>query len=214
MTYHGKNQFAHWPVTREVFNEIDYSQGVDLSWWKNHPEWTSMFAWNYEDDFFAGYDHGKQAGTVSVANHHVAPGKKFWEWSAGPRGELWDHILTEKDGPELELMSGAYSDNQPDYSWLQPLESKTVRLNWFPIRGLGGVKTGEPRGSAEPGGEGRRKGTNRIQHRGGAPGCDRRAERRGEDSLHKAHRHQPLRAVFDRNRRTRGDERSEDSGFP
>ncbi len=140
VTYHGKNQFTPWPVSREVFNEIDYREGVDLSWWKNHPEWTSMFAWNYEDDFFAGYDHGKQAGTVSVANHHVAPGRKFWEWSAGPRGVLWDHILTEKDGPELELMTGAYSDNQPDYSWLQPLESKTVRLYWFPIRELGGLK--------------------------------------------------------------------------
>jgi tetratricopeptide (TPR) repeat protein len=140
VTYHGKNQFAHWPVSHEVFNEIDYHEGVDLSWWKNHPEWTSMFAWNYDEDFFAGYDHGKQAGTVSVANHHVAPGKKFWEWSAGPRGLLWDHILTEKDGPELELMTGAYSDNQPDYSWLQPLESKSVRLYWFPIRELGGLK--------------------------------------------------------------------------
>jgi tetratricopeptide (TPR) repeat protein len=140
VTYHGKNQFARWPVSREVFNAIDYTSGVDLSWWKNHPEWTSMFAWNYDEDFFAGYDHGKRAGTVSVANHHVAPGKKFWEWSAGPRGVLWDHILTEKDGPELELMTGAYSDNQPDYSWLQPLESKEVRLYWFPIRDLGGLK--------------------------------------------------------------------------
>jgi len=140
VTYHGKNQFAHWPFSDEVFNEIDYSQGADLSWWKSHPEWTSMFAWNYRDDFFAGYDHGKQAGTVSVANHHVAPGKKFWEWSAGTRGVLWDHILTEKDGPELELMTGAYSDNQPDYSWLQPLESKNVRFYWFPIRELGGVR--------------------------------------------------------------------------
>jgi len=147
VTYHGKNQFARWPVTREVFNEIDYREGVDLSWWKNHPEWTSMFAWNYEEDFFAGYDHGKQAGTASVANHHVAPGKKFWEWSAGPRGVLWDHILTEKDGPELELMTGAYSDNQPDYSWLQPLESKTVRLYWFPIRQLGGLKHANTEGA-------------------------------------------------------------------
>jgi tetratricopeptide (TPR) repeat protein len=147
VTYHGKNQFAHWPVSRDVFNAIDYTAGVDLSWWKNHPEWTSMFAWNYGQDFFAGYDHGKQAGTVSVANHHVAPGKKFWEWSAGPRGVLWDHILTEKDGPELELMTGAYSDNQPDYSWLQPLESKEARVYWFPIRELGGLKYANTEGA-------------------------------------------------------------------
>jgi tetratricopeptide (TPR) repeat protein len=140
VTYHGKNEFAHWPVHDGTFNEIDYRGGVDLSWWKNHPEWTSMFAWDYETDYFAGYDHGKKAGTASVANHHVAPGKKFWEWSAGPRGELWDKIVTEKDGPELELMAGIYSDNQPDYSWLQPLETKEANIYWFPIRELGGLK--------------------------------------------------------------------------
>ena len=139
-TYHGKNQFARWPISQEIYNGIDYTQGVDVSWWKNHPEWTSMFAWNYEDDFFGGYDHGKEAGTVSVANHHIAPGKKFWEWSAGPRGELWDKILTELDGPELELMTGVYSDNQPDYSWLQPYETKVAKIYWYPVRGLGGIK--------------------------------------------------------------------------
>ena len=139
-TYHTKNQFARWPISHEVFNSIDYTKGVDVSWWKNHPEWTSMFAWNYEDDFFAGYDHGKQAGTVSVANHHVVPGKKFWEWCNGPRGWMWDRILTETDGPELELMTGAYSDNQPDYSWLQPYEAKIIKMYWYPIRQLGGIK--------------------------------------------------------------------------
>ncbi|UCF43616.1 MAG: DUF5107 domain-containing protein, partial [Planctomycetota bacterium] len=124
----------------EVFNRIDYTRGVDVSWWKNHPEWTSMFAWNYEDDFFGGYDHGKRAGTVSFANHHVVPGRKFWEWSNGPRGWMWDKILTEDDGPELELMTGAYSDNQPDYSWLRPYETKIIKMYWCPIRELGGIK--------------------------------------------------------------------------
>jgi tetratricopeptide (TPR) repeat protein len=147
-TYHGKNQFAHWPISHEVYNGIDYTQGVDVSWWKNHPEWTSMFAWNYEDDFFGGYDHGREVGTVSVANHHVAPGKKFWEWSAGPRGELWDKILTETDGPELELMTGVYSDNQPDYSWLQPYETKVAKIYWYPVRGLGGIKEANLEGAA------------------------------------------------------------------
>jgi tetratricopeptide (TPR) repeat protein len=139
-TYHTKNQFAHWPICYEVFNRTDYTKGVDVSWWKNHPEWISMFAWNYEDDFFGGYDHGKQAGTVSVANHHVVPGRKFWEWSNGPRGWMWDKILTENDGPELELMTGAYSDNQPDYSWLQPYETKIIKMYWYPIRQMGGIK--------------------------------------------------------------------------
>jgi tetratricopeptide (TPR) repeat protein len=139
-TYHGKNQFAGWPISREVFNGKDYTSGVDVSWWKNHPDWISMFAWNYEDDFFGGYDHAKRAGIVSFANHHVAPGKKFWEWSPSPRGQLWDQMLTDADGPALELMTGVYADNQPDYSWLQPYESKVANIYWYPIRELKGLK--------------------------------------------------------------------------
>lgn len=138
--YHGKNQFTQWPISHEFYNGVDYTSGVDISWWKNHPEWTSIFAWNYQDDFLAGYDHGKKAGTLCYSNHRIAPGKKFWTWSTGPRGQMWDKALTETDGPELELMMGGYSDNQPDYSWLQPYESKYLKQYWYPIRELGGVK--------------------------------------------------------------------------
>lgn len=139
-TYHAKNQFIHWPISHEVFNDIDYTRGVDVSWWKNHEDWTSIFAYNYEDDFVGGYDHGKEAGTVIVSNHNIAPGKKFWTWSIGPRGQMWDKALTDSDGPALELMVGGYSDNQPDYSWLQPYESKYLKQYWYPVRGIGGVK--------------------------------------------------------------------------
>lgn len=139
-TYHGKNQFVWWPISHEVYNRVDYTEGVDISWWKNHPEWTSIFAWNYEDDFVGGYDHGKEAGILLLSNHHIAPGKKFWTWSTGPRGQMWDAALTETDGPELELMIGGYSDNQPDYSWLQPYESKFLKQYFYPIREIRSVK--------------------------------------------------------------------------
>ncbi|HEX2395150.1 MAG TPA: DUF5107 domain-containing protein, partial [Bacteroidales bacterium] len=138
--YHGKNEFVRWPFSHEEYNDVDYSEGVDISWWKNHPEWTSIFAWNYQDDFVGGYDHGKEAGLICFSNHHIAPGKKFWTWSTGPRGQLWDKALTETDGPELEIMTGGYSDNQPDYSWLQPYESKYLKQYWYPIRAIGSVK--------------------------------------------------------------------------
>ena len=138
--YHGKNEFVRWPISHEEYNDVDYTQGVDISWWKNHPEWTSIFAYNYTDDFVGGYDHGKKAGLMCFSNHYIAPGKKFWTWSTGPRGQLWDKALTETDGPELEIMIGGYSDNQPDYSWLQPYESKYLKQYWYPIREIGGAK--------------------------------------------------------------------------
>ena len=138
-TQHAKREFVHWPIGQGVYHKLDRS-GVDVSWWKNHPSPISIFAWNYEDDFVGGYDHGKQAGVVHVADHHVAPGKKFFTWGAGEEGQMWDKVLTETDGPYIELMAGAYSDNQPDYSWIHPYETRVVTEYWYPIRSLGGIK--------------------------------------------------------------------------
>src|SRR5664280_2729700 len=61
-TGHSKREFTKWPINDE---------GVDISWWKNHPTSTSVFAWNYQDDFFAGYDFKKQAGTMSLSLIHI-----------------------------------------------------------------------------------------------------------------------------------------------
>ena len=139
-TFHGKNQFSRWPDSHEVYNRQDYTRGVDVSWWKSHVLATSFFAWNAEEDFLAGYDHGKKAGVAFIADHNTVPGKKLWTWGTGSEGRAWDKILTDSDGPYLELMIGAWSDNQPDYSWTQPYEAKVVEQVWYPIRGIGGVK--------------------------------------------------------------------------
>jgi len=138
-TFHSKNDFSHWPISNEVYRGVDY-KGVDLSWWKNHPDPVSFFAWDLKEDFFGGYDHGKQAGVVHVGNHHIVCGAKLWEWSPGPFGRMWDKILTDTDGPYAELMAGAYSDNQPDYSWIKPYEVKTFKQYWYPVRNIGGFK--------------------------------------------------------------------------
>ncbi|HEY3444309.1 MAG TPA: DUF5107 domain-containing protein [Paludibaculum sp.] len=139
-TQHAKREFARWPIADSVYNGIDFTKGVDVSMWKNHPSSISMFAVNDKDDWLSGYDHGKQAGTLHVADRHQVPGKKFFTWGTGPGGRLWDKILSDTDGPYLELMVGAWSDNQPDYSWLQPYETKTVKQYWYPFREIGGTK--------------------------------------------------------------------------
>jgi hypothetical protein len=58
----------------------------------------------------------------------------------GASGRAWDKILTDGDGPYIELMAGAYSDNQPDYSWLQPYETRSFTMSWYPFHAIGGVK--------------------------------------------------------------------------
>lgn len=83
-TFHAKDEFLRWPFSDRDFGGLDFGREVDVSWWKNHPSATSWFCFNCQEDFFGGYDHGKHAGIVHVADHHIVPGKKFWEWANGP----------------------------------------------------------------------------------------------------------------------------------
>ena len=109
----------------------------DLSWYANIPVPTSYMITATEGDFFGGYDHAAQAGVVHVANHHITPGKKQWTWGNHEFGYNWDRCLTDDDGPYIELMAGAYTDNQPDFSFLAPGETRTFSQFWYPIRSIG-----------------------------------------------------------------------------
>lgn len=109
----------------------------DLSWYANIPVPTSYMIVNSREDFFGGYDHAADAGVVHVANHHVAPGKKQWTWGNHEFGYAWDRSLTDRDGPYIELMAGVYTDNQPDFSYLAPGETKTFSQYWYPIQKIG-----------------------------------------------------------------------------
>src|SRR5260370_3197524 len=53
---------------------------------------------------------------------------------------MWDRELTDADGPYVELMDGVFTDNQPDFSWLQPYETRTFRQYWYPIQEIGPAK--------------------------------------------------------------------------
>lgn len=109
----------------------------DLSWYANIPVPTSYMCLGSQQDFSGGYDFFKRAGLVQVANHHISPGKKQWTWGNHAFGYAWDRNLTDADGPYVELMLGVYTDNQPDFSFLQPGETKTWSVHWYPIREIG-----------------------------------------------------------------------------
>ena len=135
---HHKAYFTPFPMGRPctAVDEI-----ADLSWWKNFTtDHRSIFAVDPDNDFLAGYDFGQQMGTAHVANHQIVCGKKFFLWGNNSGGFVWDKVLTDTDGPYLELMVGAYSDNQPDYSWISPYETRTCKQVWYPIKKIGGVK--------------------------------------------------------------------------
>jgi tetratricopeptide (TPR) repeat protein len=120
-----------------VRSTIPFYAPNDLSWYANIPVPTSYMCIGSEKNFLGGYDHLKRAGLIHVANHHVAPGKKQWTWGNHEFGYAWDRNLTDTDGPYIELMAGVFTDNQPDFSFLQPGETKTWSQFWYPIREIG-----------------------------------------------------------------------------
>jgi hypothetical protein len=139
-TYHAKNSFTSWPISTEVYNGEDFTKGVDLSWWKNSVNQDSYFAYDLKEDFMGGYDHGKETGTVHIGDHNIVKGAKLWEWGSGETGQATEARLTDDSGPYVEIMVGAFSDNQPDYSWIRPYEVKTFRQYWYPVKDIQGFK--------------------------------------------------------------------------
>lgn len=146
VAFHYKRDITTWPIADGVYNNYDFS-GVDISWWKNTFVPSSFFAWEPKEDYFCGYDHKKEAGTAWIGNHYVSPGMKFWADGNNSYGRLINNGLTDNDGRYIELMSGFCSDNQPDYSWIQPYETKSGKMIWFPIRELGGLKYANQNGA-------------------------------------------------------------------
>jgi tetratricopeptide (TPR) repeat protein len=156
---HAKRAVSSFPGSNGVYYGIDYAErarsGVaqedeprmfvpdgtypanDLSWYANIPVPTSYMVTGTALDFFGGYDHAARAGVVHVATHQIAPGKKQWTWGNHEFGYAWDRSLTDADGPYVELMAGVYSDNQPDFSFLAPGETKSFSQHWYPIREIG-----------------------------------------------------------------------------
>ncbi|GAC1343758.1 MAG: DUF5107 domain-containing protein [Ktedonobacteraceae bacterium] len=137
---HGKRDVSRFPIATGTYYKMDYSAGVDISRYKNIPVPTSYMAYHSNYDFVGGYDYSVQAGILHVANHHISPGKKQWTWGCGEFGKAWDRNLTDEDGPYIELMAGVYTDNQPDFAWLQPYEEKSFKQYFIPYKNIGVVK--------------------------------------------------------------------------
>ena len=137
---HGKRDVSSFPIATGTYYKQDYSAGVDISKYKNIPVPTSYMAIKSKFDFVGGYEADVQGGLLHVADHHVSPGKKQWTWGNGNFGRAWDRNLTDEDGPYIELMTGMYTDNQPDFSWLQPYEEKSWVQYFMPYSEVGYVK--------------------------------------------------------------------------
>jgi tetratricopeptide (TPR) repeat protein len=131
-TYYGIN------YPSRVSNENPDADRLDL--FRNIPVPTSYMCVDSKGDFLGGYDHEASAGFVHWADHRISPGKKQWTWGNDAFGKAWDRNLTDDNGPYIELMAGVYTDNQPDFSFLSPGETKIFSHYVYPIQQIGPVK--------------------------------------------------------------------------
>ena len=136
---HGKRAVSTFPVATGEYYKADYSAGVDISRYKNIKVPTSYMAARSDFDFVGNFDESRDAGLLHVADHHISPGKKQWTWGCGDFGRTWDRNLTDEDGPYIELMTGVYCDNQPDFTWLKPYEEKDFVQVFMPYKSVGRV---------------------------------------------------------------------------
>lgn len=138
--FHNNTSFTHWPISHQNYNGIDYTKGVDLTWWKNHPNPVSIFMWDSKSGFIGGYDYGQNAGTVHVGSPIENSTSKLWQFGPGLQGQNARRKLTDDGKAYVELMTGTFSNNQPDYSWILPHSVKDAKNYWYPIRDLEVVK--------------------------------------------------------------------------
>lgn len=142
---HDRRAVLEWPIAKGVYNTArpyDFGDGTDISKYSAIKVPSSyLISQDQSDmDFIAGYDNSKKKGIATVANHHISPGKKMWHWGKGDFGDMWCSNLTDENGPYIELMTGVYTDNQPDFTWIAPYESREFEQYWYPIRDIGEPK--------------------------------------------------------------------------
>lgn len=138
VNFHYLKSRTTYPIAGNgVYNGIPMDTDRDISWHKNTKQATSYFACASDYDFFGGYDHAKECGVVHIGDHHISPGKKMFTWAYCQLAKSWENALTDTDGQYAELMAGSYSDNQPNFSWLEPYETKCFSQFWYPISKIG-----------------------------------------------------------------------------
>jgi len=140
---HAVRAQSSFPYAENDYYGIPYHERQgrnDLRNYNNIPVPTSYMVCDTKYDFFGGYDFKEDGGFIHVANRHIAPGKKQWTWGNEAFGRAWDRELTDEGGPYFELMAGVYTDNQPDFTYLLPYETKTFSQFWWSYKNLGPVQ--------------------------------------------------------------------------
>jgi tetratricopeptide (TPR) repeat protein len=117
--------------------------GANYAWFKETKRILSVFAMGNGllEDWWGVYSHDKDidAGTAIVSDHRKAPGKKYFTWGSHAQGRMWDTVLSDQDGPYVELQQQAFFNHlNYGYAKIDPMEIKEYTTYWIPVMNTGG----------------------------------------------------------------------------
>ena len=139
--FHYRRSNITYPIANGMFNGYKFEGDIDISKHINTKFSTSFFCAASDYDYFGGYDNGKKCGVVHIGDHHVSTGKKMFTWAYNQLSQSWERHLTDSEygsySGYAELMAGSYTNNQPDFTWLEPYETKNFSQYWYPLSALG-----------------------------------------------------------------------------
>lgn len=140
--YLGHNgEYASWPVNETNNKQISFYKENDFGQYK------SYHVFGKYTNFFAGYYHDEDNGTVRYSTHDDKPGKKIWIWGLSQQGMIWEQMLTDTDGQYVELQSGRLFNQNAEASTYTPFKhvsfppfaTETWKEYWYPVEHTKGI---------------------------------------------------------------------------
>ncbi|MFA6110670.1 MAG: DUF5107 domain-containing protein [Candidatus Latescibacterota bacterium] len=113
--------------------------GEDISWYRHHPHALDLFSRHLQGDFFGCYDYEQEEGVVNVADRREVAGRKYFTWGHSPDGLVWQHTLSDGDGPYIEIQSGPYP-TQGIFKMLEPHRVQRWQETWYGVWGMSGFE--------------------------------------------------------------------------
>lgn len=129
-----------WPV--EVMHEP-----FNFRWQKNMLTHVSIFGRDVRWNFFGAWQHAENYGYAHYADHRDVAGMKLWSWGNAPIGVVNQSALTDDGSLYAETQCGAM-ETQLDFDFLQPMQVKSWREWWIPLRGIHGLSCASERVAA------------------------------------------------------------------
>jgi tetratricopeptide (TPR) repeat protein len=143
-----EGEFDTWPVD---------SLGRQISFYE-HNNFGGMKSYHVigqPTNFYGGYWHDYDMGFGHYSPYYEKLGKKAWSWGLSGEGLMWEKLLTDTDGPNVELQSGRLFNQASPGCELTPFKhvgfapytADTWTDNWFPVKHTRGLTTASLRGA-------------------------------------------------------------------